>query len=118
MMMNLADLVIPPPSPKLLDYPATLGIGIGIAFTTVLLYVAGKFDPTGGTLTISVMVVVAFMGVATFCMYFTVPSNEITSSIIGGLTAAFGAVVSFWLNHPRRGWPGERGDDDDEHPKE
>jgi hypothetical protein len=36
-----------------------------------------------------------------FCAFFTVPTDEITASVIGGLTAAFGAVIAFWLNKPR-----------------
>ena len=99
--MSPSDLVIPPPSPKLLDYPASLGIALEIVFVTFLLFVAGKFDPTGGVLTISLLIVLAFIAVVIFCAFFTVPTDEITASVIGGLTAAFGAVVAFWLNKPR-----------------
>jgi uncharacterized BrkB/YihY/UPF0761 family membrane protein len=93
----MADLIIPPPTPKMLDYPASAGVGIAIVFTTILVIVASKFDPTMGTLTISLLVVVAFLGVATFCMFFTVPNDEITSGVIGGLIAAFGAVIAHWI---------------------
>jgi FtsH-binding integral membrane protein len=99
--MSPSDLVIPPPSPKLLDYPASLGIAIEIVFVTVLLFVAGRYDPTGGTLTISLLIVLAFLGLVVFCAFFTVPADEITSSVIGGLGTAFGAVVAYWLSKPR-----------------
>ena len=99
--MRPSDLVIPPPSPKLLDYPASIGIALEIVFVTFLLFVASKFDPTGGVLTISLLIVLAFIAVVIFCAFFTVPTDEITASVIGGLTAAFGAVVAFWLNKPR-----------------
>jgi hypothetical protein len=99
--MSPNDLVIPPPSPKLLDYPASIGIALVVVFTAILLIVTGKFDPSGGTLTISLLVVLSFLGLVTFCAFFTVPTDEITASVIGGLTAAFGAVVAFWLNKPR-----------------
>jgi uncharacterized BrkB/YihY/UPF0761 family membrane protein len=95
-------LVVPPPIPKLLDYPASMGIAIGIVFTTALLYVAGKFDATGGTLTISLLVTVAFLATVTFCLFFTVPNDEITSGAVGGLIAAFGAVVAHWLGRANR----------------
>lgn len=95
--MSPSDLVIPPPTPKLMDYPATLGIGIGIIFTTILVFVAGKFDPTGGVLTISIMITLAFTGTVTFCLFFTVPNDEVTSGVVGGLIAAFGAVVAHWI---------------------
>ena len=99
--MNAPNLVIQPPSPKIMDYPVSIGIAVGVVFTTILLIVAGKFDPTGGALTISLLVTLAFIGAVTFCLFFTVPNDEITSGIVGGLIAAFGAVVSYWLNHPR-----------------
>jgi hypothetical protein len=94
-------LVVPPPTPRLLDYPASVGLAIAVVLTTILLVVISKFDATGGVLTISLLVVLAFIGVVIFCAFFTVPTDEITASVIGGLTAAFGAVVAFWLNKPR-----------------
>lgn len=93
------------PIPKIIDYPASLGIAIAILFTAILLVVASKFDPTGGVLTLSLLVTVAFLGVCTFSCFFTVPSDEITSSVIGGLTAAFGAVVAHWIGRDRKGPP-------------
>ena len=99
--MSPEDVVIPPPSPKLMDYPASIGIALGVVFTTILLIVAGKFDPTHGTLTISLLVVLAFIGVVVFCVFFTVPTDEATSGVIGGLTAAFGAIIAYWLGRSR-----------------
>jgi hypothetical protein len=87
--------------PKLLDYPASVGIGIAIFFTTILLIVAGRYDPTGGALTISLLVVLAFVGVTTFSLFFTIPTGEITSGIIGGLVAAFGAVIAHWIGRAK-----------------
>jgi uncharacterized BrkB/YihY/UPF0761 family membrane protein len=92
-----ADLVIPPPIPKLVDYPAAIGVSFLILFTSIVLIVSNKFDMSGGVLTISLLVILSFLGAAVFCLFFTVPSNEITASVIGGLTAAFGAVVAYWL---------------------
>lgn len=97
------DLIIPPPSPKIMDYPAAVGIAFGVVFTTVLLAVAGKLDRTGGVLTISILVTLAFIGAVTFCLFFTVPNDEITSGVIGGLIAAFGAVVAHWLGRSSQG---------------
>lgn len=95
--MAAPDFVNPPPVPKLVDYPAAVGIAFAVLFTTALVVVAARFDPTMGTLTISVLVVVAFIGVAIFCLFFTVPGDEITSAVIGGLVASFGAVVAHWI---------------------
>lgn len=99
--MTPGDLVIPPPTPKLMDYPASLGIGLSILFTAILLVVAGRFDPTHGAFTISLLVVIAFIGVVTFCMFFTVPQDDTTAGAVGGLIAAFGAVIAFWLGRGR-----------------
>ena len=99
--MAATDLVVPPPIPKLLDYPASIGVALVVAFTTVLLVVVSKFDQTGGVLTLSLLVVLAFLGLITFCAFFTIPTDEITSSAIGGLTAAFGAIIAYWLGKNR-----------------
>ena len=95
------DLIIPPPTPKLMDYPASIGLVLAVVMTSVLLVVAGKFDPSGGTLTISLLVILAFLGLVTFCAFFTIPTDEITSGAIGGLVAGFGAVISYWLSRPK-----------------
>ena len=95
--MAAPDLVIPPPTPKLMDYPASIGLGIAVVLTAILLVVVSRLDATGGALTISLLVVLAFIGLVTFCAFFTVPNDEITSGAIGGLVAAFGAVVAHWL---------------------
>lgn len=100
--MPSPDLVVTPnPLPRLLDYPASIGLAIAVALTTVLLVVASRFDPTGGSLTISLLVVLGFIGLVIFCALYTIPTDEITSGAIGGLVAAFGAVVAFWLGRGR-----------------
>ena len=91
------DLINPPPSPKVSDYPALMAVGFGILFTAVLLVVSGRFDPTGGTLTISIMIVLAMIAVIAICLFYTIPSDQATAAVIGGLVAAFGAVISYWL---------------------
>lgn len=94
-------VVSPPPVPKILDYPGATTAVFLTVFTTCLLFVAGRFDPTGGILTVSLLVVLAFVGTVVFCLFFTVPNDEITAATIGGLVAAFGAVVAYWLGRPK-----------------
>jgi len=103
-MMAASDLN-PPPIPKLMDYPSSIGVSIAVILTTVLLIVVSKFDTTGGVLTISLLVVLAFLGLVTFCAFFTIPADEITSSAIGGLTAAFGAIIAYWLGVKKKDPP-------------
>jgi FtsH-binding integral membrane protein len=96
--MAASDLVVPPPTPRIMDYPASIGLVIAVVLTVVLVIAASKFDKTGGTLTVSLLVILAFLGLVTFCALFTIPTDEITSGAIGGLVAAFGAVVAYWLS--------------------
>jgi uncharacterized BrkB/YihY/UPF0761 family membrane protein len=98
--MAPVDLVVPP-APKLVDYPALIVVGLAVTFTTILLFVAGKFDPSGGMLTISLLVVLTFISVVIFSLFFSVPNGEAASAVIGGLTAAFGAIVAHWLGRPK-----------------
>jgi apolipoprotein N-acyltransferase len=90
-------LVVPPPTPRIFDYPGTVGIAFLIVFTSALLFISGKFDATGGVLTISLMIVLAMLGAVVFSLFFTIPVDQSTAALIGGLTAAFGAVVTHWL---------------------
>ena len=106
--MRPEDLVVPPPTPRILDYPASIGIALVVVFTAILLVVAGKFDPTQGVLTMSLVVILSFMGAVTFCLFFTVPADEITASVVGGLTAGFGAVISHWLGPQRNSSDGDK----------
>jgi uncharacterized BrkB/YihY/UPF0761 family membrane protein len=96
-----AELVIPPPTPKIMDYPASVGLIIAVVLVTMLLVVTSRFDPTAGTLTISLLVVLAFISLVTFCAFFTIPTDAITDAAIGGLVAAFGAVIAHWLGRRR-----------------
>lgn len=98
---NPSELVIPPPMPKMLDYPSATIIMFGVVATAVLLIAVNRFDSTGGTLTLSLLVVLAFIGTVVFCLFFTVPNDEVTAGIIGGLIAAFGAIMSYWLSKTR-----------------
>jgi hypothetical protein len=100
--MAANDLVIPPPSPKLLDYPASIGLVIVSVLTVVMVVAASRFDATGGTLTVSLLVILSFLSLVTYCAFFTIPTDEITSGAIGGLVAAFGAVVAYWLGRNRK----------------
>ena len=99
--MAMPDVVQPPPIPKLMDYPASVTIVMAVVFTAILLYVSGKLDPTGGMLTISLLIVLTFMGTVVFVLFFTVPTDEATSVVIGGLIAAFSAIVTYWLGRNR-----------------
>ena len=43
------------------------------------------------------MIVLGMLGTVAYCLIFTVPNNNITPGVVGGLTAGFGTVVAHWL---------------------
>jgi hypothetical protein len=92
-----APFINPPPAVALMNYPSAIGVALVCIFTAALLVVAGKFDTTGGVLTISLMITLGMLGAVAYCLIFTIPPDDITPGIVGGLTAGFGAVVAHWL---------------------
>ena len=86
-----------PPIVKTLDYPVATGIALDVTFVCIMLVVSRRFDPTGGSLTIALMVVLAFIGASVAVITWTIPPDEETATILGGLATAFGAVVAYWL---------------------
>lgn len=91
------SLVRFPPVSKVLDYPVATGVVLDVIFVCVLLVVSRRFDATGGALTIALMVVIAFVGTTVAVIVWTIPPDEETATVIGGLATAFGAVVAYWL---------------------
>lgn len=97
------QLVNPPPAVRIFDYPGATGVAIAVTLTTIMLIVAGRFDPTQGALTISILIVLGMLGACAYCLIFTVPQDDITPGVVGGLTAGFGAVVAYWLGRKTGG---------------
>lgn len=97
--------VNPPPPTAVLPYPAAATIVVTALVTGLILFLAGKLDRTGGPLTISVMIVLGMLGTTAYCLVFTIPPDDITPSVVGGLTAGFGAVVVYWLGRATGGPP-------------
>jgi hypothetical protein len=106
--MTAAD-VSPAPVTSM-AYPIAIGVCIAVALTVILLFVAGRYDQTGGPLTISILIVLGMLGATAYCLIFTIPQDDITPSVVGGLTAGFGAVVAYWLG--RVSHPSEANKDD------
>ena len=64
--------------------------------SAVLVWFTGRFDPTHGFLTISILVTVAFIGATIASMLYPVPQIATTEMLIGGLATALGALVATW----------------------
>jgi hypothetical protein len=103
MIGNVADAFNPPPKVELSNYPSVVAVIATVSFTAILLIAAKRYDPTGGALTISILITLGMLGAVSYCLIFTIPNDDITPGIVGGLTAGFGAVVAHWLGHREGG---------------
>jgi len=103
--VTVAEVVNPPPPVALLNYPGALAGIVAVVLLSAVLYVSGKFDPTQGPLTISILIVLGMLGATAYCLVFTVPNDDITPGVVGGLTAGFGAVVAYWLGRTQANRP-------------
>ena len=90
-------VIVPPPKTDIIDFPAAAAIGIITLGAVILLVITSRFDKTGGALTISLVIVLAVVGVLAYSVTVTVPRDETTAAVIGALTAAFGGVITYWL---------------------
>lgn len=95
--MTPADFVNPPIVTGTGNFPATIIVGATSILTMLLVVVAAKFDPTQGVLTLSILITLGMLGAIAYCLIFTIPNDDITPSVIGGLTAGFGAVLAYWF---------------------
>jgi hypothetical protein len=100
--MIFAQLPLPVIPPKIMDYPgAAAAIGV-VLCASIFLVVIKYYDSTGGTLAISLIIVLAFIAVVAFSLLYNIPvDDEVTPGVVGGLVAAFGAVVAYWLGRSK-----------------
>jgi uncharacterized RDD family membrane protein YckC len=103
MTSALAGTIEPVVPTTMLPYPIISSMAVGVLFTVILLVISGKFDQTQGVLTISIMIILGMLGATAYCLIFTIPQDDITPGIVGGLTAGFGAVVAHWLGRRDQG---------------
>lgn len=101
LIKDAVDAFNPPPKVALSSYPSVVAIIATVVFTALLLVVSHKFDTSGGALTISILITLGMLGAVAYCLIFTIPNDDITPGIIGGLTAGFGAVVAHWLGRAK-----------------
>ena len=110
MVRDALEAFNPPPAVSLTHLPAVVAIVAAALSTMALLFVAKHFDPTEGALTISLLITLGMLGAVAYCLIFTIPNDDITPGIVGGLTAGFGAVVAHWLGRTKE--PPPPGPDD------
>jgi hypothetical protein len=90
-------VIVPPPRINITDFPGIFAVVATVIGTTILLLVASRFDKTGGTLTISLLITLMVIGVIALSVLVTVPRDETTAALIGALVAGFGGVITYWL---------------------
>lgn len=83
-------------------FPASIAAGIVVILACLALLAAHRFDATGGLLTISLMVVAAFISVNFTGILYGVPQTPINEIMIGALATSLGAVIAFWMSGGRR----------------
>jgi len=73
--------------------------GIAVGLVVILILVASRYSDqnTKGFLTISLLIVFAFIMAAFASMVYQVPTNPATEILVGALATALGAVVSHWV---------------------
>jgi len=92
-------VIVPPPRFTYVDFPGAVAILATCAGALVLVFLAARFDKTGGALTVSLLVILAFIGILAYAVTVTVPRDETTAAVIGALTAGFGGVITYWLKN-------------------
>lgn len=97
-----SDLLLPPP--QAFTLPGFAAIALGVILTGALLLFAMRLDHTKGALTVSLLVILGFMAALTWAVRYNIPQDPETAALVGGLVAAFGAVVAYWIGgggHPK-----------------
>lgn len=79
--------------------PATLGTMAALLMAVVVLLASHRFDATGGLLTLSIMIVAAFISVTFTSMLYNIQQTPLTEILIGALSTSVGAIVAFWMSN-------------------
>lgn len=81
-----------------LPFPASVATVIVILMSVLLVVIANRFDNSGGIITVSVLVVAAFISVNFTGILYGVPQTPINEIMIGALATSLGAVIAFWMS--------------------
>ena len=84
-----------------LPYPALI-TAAGTGLLTILVIIgAYYFDRSHGLLTLSVLIIIAFIAVTLASMIYQVPQTPTTEILIGGLVSSVGGIVAYWMSKGR-----------------
>ena len=87
----------------IIPFPALVG-AVAIGFVTALILLcANYFDQySKGFLTVSILLILAFVTATFASMIYAVPTNPVTEILTGALATALGAIVSHWVGRRPR----------------
>lgn len=81
--------------------PAFFSAALVVIVSAAIVIVARRYDPTEGLLTISILVVAAFITAAFASMIYDVKQTPSTELLLGALATSLGAIVAHWMS-PRK----------------
>ena len=67
----------------------------------LVLIASRRFDTTGGLLTLSIMIVAAFISVTFTALLYDIKQTPLSEILVGAMATSIGAVIAFWMS--RRG---------------
>lgn len=85
-----------------LPLPALAGAAGSLLLAMLIIWVSKQFDTTRGLLTISVMILVAFITATFASMIYQVPQVPSTEILIGALATSVGAIIAYWMSGKHR----------------
>jgi hypothetical protein len=86
-----------------IPYPAFIATA-GVALVAAILVITAKyFDVTEGLLTVSLVVIIAFVAATFASLLYSVPQTPQMELLIGGLATSLGAIIAYWLGKGRGG---------------
>lgn len=68
-----------------------------VGATLIAVYVANRWDRTGGELTLAVLIVIGTVTAAYASMIYNIQQNPLTEMLVGSLATALGAVMARWM---------------------
>lgn len=89
-----------------IPFPAFVTAAGTVVLTCLVIVIARYFDHTGGLLTVSILIISAFIGTTFVSLVYTVPQVPITEILVGALATSLGAIITYWMRRHDR----DRGD--------
>ena len=97
-------VIVPPPRFQFVDFPATTAVVAVSLGAIALMLLSSRFDNTAGALTISLLIILAFVGVLAYSVTVTVPEGRNYCRCYWCPYCWFRGVVTYWFKKQRFKW--------------